>query len=68
MGFRSEAIVKLYVDEMTAYQRAGMACLGNRMVGAGVMVTADGGHVLYLEDGDHVYQQPLVLSSPKSPV
>ena len=68
MGFRSEAIVKLYVDEMTAYQRAGMACLGNRIVGVGVMVTADGGHVLYLEDGDHVYQQPLALSSPKSPV
>ena len=68
MGCQGEATVMLYVDEMTPSQRAGMACLGNRMMAAGVMVGEGGEYLLYTEDGGHVRQQPLSLSSPKSPV
>lgn len=68
MGNQGEALVKLYLDQMTPLQRAGMACLGNRMVAAGIMIDEKGTPLIYTEDGDNVHKQPLSLASTKSPV
>jgi len=66
MGYQSEATVTLYLDELLPGQRAGMACLGNRIMGLGVCAEEDGTLHLYLEDKGEVQAFPNVPLSPKS--
>ncbi|MCM1312038.1 MAG: glycoside hydrolase 43 family protein [Bacteroides sp.] len=69
MGFKGEATVKMDFSKLTEGGRMGMECIGNRFVGAGIMISEENGTkkpYLYCETDGSVITKELAASTKKS--